>query len=165
MLSVLTSCGKPDSSPTLQPPPRHVPVSEQAASRLARRITEIMREPGPTQFVITEQELTSYVARNLPGELLHDPEIWFTEKTVYLAAQVGRSGRRKVHAVMTIGCHDGVLHIALQRAYLDTQPLPRFLLASIQESANAALADMHSPFRVEQLLQHEGFVLIKGRKR
>ena len=37
-------------------------------------------------------------------------------------------------------------------------------LISIEEAANAALADIQSPFRVEQLLLNEGFILIEGRR-
>ena len=164
LLGLSTSCQRPNSSLTLQPPSRRLAISEQAATRLGRRVAETIREPGPWHLVITEQELTSYVAKNLPANLLHDPEIWFTKKNIYLVAQVGRSGKRKVHAVMTLGSHDGVLRIALQHGYLDTQPLPRFLLISIEEAANAALADIQSPFRVEQLLLNEGFILIEGRR-
>ena len=108
----------------------------------------------------SEEELTSYVALNVQGSSVRSIAIWITRGGIHVSAELHLLGQHTVEAALDVTCHDGQLQTRMQHATLDRRPLPRFVLASIQEATNDALADAHLFIDVEQIILREGSVLI-----
>lgn len=150
------------SSFTCGAPPREIHISPEAARQMTDRITETMRDSGPFRLLISEVELTSYAALNLRGTEIRKIAIWFTQGRICLSAQFDLWGPRTIKAMLIATCRDDSIQIDVQKATLDGRLLPRFILASIQDAANDALADAHLSVRVKQIVLGEGFALIAG---
>jgi len=143
-------------------PVRPVPTSEAAAHRLVSRVGQALRSQGPLSIIVTEDEITSYLALNLRDTPVREIAIWFTPEGIHLWAKVRARHEPTLRALLTINSHHGVPQVEVQTADLNGHPLPRFLLASLEEAINAVLADAHSPLWVEQVTLSEGSMLVTG---
>lgn len=159
LLSLLVSC-RPAPLAIPKEPTREIVVSAEAAKRLNDMISDATRSKGPLRLLISEEELTSYVALNVQGSSVRSIAIWITRGGIHVSAELHLLGQHTVEAALDVTCHDGQLQTRMQHATLDRRPLPRFVLASIQEATNDALADAHLFIDVEQIILREGSVLI-----
>ena len=140
--------------------PRRVAVSEDAARRLSDRVSKALQGRGPLYVSVTEEELTSYLALNLQGLPLRCLAVWFTQGQMRFSAQLDAWGQPEIRGHLGLACSKGKIQVCLIQATLNGQPLPRFLLASVEEAANDALADAQVPLRVERISLNEGSVLV-----
>ena len=161
LLSTLAGC-KPERSPELLQPPREITVSPEAAQRLTDLFTRAMSTHGSVRILIGEEEVTSYLFPSLQATAISDIRVWFTQETMCLTAQLDMCGQHTIGAILSVACRDGVLQACVRQATLDGQHLPRFVLASVEEAINDALADAQLSLRVRQVVLGEGFMLIMG---
>jgi len=162
VLSALIGCSQDRPSPPSARPPRAVPKSEEAARRLVARVDQALRTPGPARIVIAEEEITSYLAMTLADGPIQDLSVWFTPGEIRLWARLRTRGELRLRAVLTVALQGGDAQVQVHHAALNGRPLPRFLLASFQGAANAALADAHLPLQMEELALGEGSMVIVG---
>jgi len=162
LVGTLIGCAPDIPSPTLAQPPRHIPTSEEAARRLVERLDQALRTQGPVRVVITEAEATSYLALNLQDVPIRNLSVWFTLGEIHLWAKARAWHEPTLQMLLTVTSAGGRPQVDVRRATLNGRPLPRFLLASLQEATNDALADAHSPLQVKQVALGEGFMIVVG---
>ena len=143
-------------------PARSIPRSEDAARRLVNRFDQALRTPGRVRLVMAEEEVTSYLEMNLRDAPVRDLSVWFTPGGIHLRAKVRAWREPTLQALVTVSSRNRRLQVQVEHAALNGRSLPRPLMASLQQAANAALADAHPYVRVEQVLLGEGFVIIVG---
>jgi len=122
----------------------------------------VLKESGPWRLTLTEEELTSYLALNSQGLPFRDVIAWFTQGRIRFTAQLDAWGRPKVQGQISLTCNQGKLQVQLQVVTVNGQPLPRLLLASLEQAANDALTDAQVPVRIEQVVVTEGSALVVG---
>jgi len=122
----------------------------------------VLKESGPWRLTLTEEELTSYLALNSQGLPLRDVMVWLTQGHIRFTAQLDAWGRPKVQGQISLTCNQGKLQVQLQVVTVNGQPLPRLLLASLEQAANDALTDAQVPVRIEQVVVTEGSALVVG---
>lgn len=122
----------------------------------------MLKESGPWRLTLTEEELTSYLALNSQGLPLRDVMVWLTQGHIRFTAQLDAWGRPKVQGQISLTCNQGKLQVQLQVVTVNGQPLPRLLLASLEQAANDALTDAQVPVRIEQVVVTEGSALVVG---
>jgi len=162
LLGTLVGCTPGTPSPTLAWPPRHVPTSEKAARRLVERLDQALRIQGPVRVVITEAEATSYLVLNLQEAPIRDLAVCFTPGEIHLWAKVRAWREPTLQMLLTVTSARGRPQVDVRGATLNGRPLPRFLLASLQEATNDALSDAHSSLWVEQVMLGEGLMILVG---
>jgi len=162
LLGVPSGCRRRHVSRPVAQPTRSVSRSEEAARRLVRRFDQALRTRGPIRIVVTEDEATSYLDLNLKDAPVHDLSVWFTPDGIHLSAKVRAWREARLQALLTVTCPDGVPQVQVHGAFLDGHPLPRILLASLEEATNDALADAHYPLKVERVVLGEGFMVVTG---
>lgn len=163
LLWALAACA-PISPPAGEQPSRRIAISTESARRLPDRVAEAMDSDGSVRLLINEEELNSYLVSILQDTWVRAITVWLTEEGVYVSAEFRFLGPRSMQAALDITTDHGKPTVRVRRAALDGHPLPRFLLASIQEAMNDALADAHLPVRMDRTVFGEGFVLVSGTK-
>jgi hypothetical protein len=159
------------SGPT--PPAPRIPVSTEAAGDLESMIATAVEgaQNGRVSIVITEEQLTSYVAVRLAQE----PDSALRDAQVYL-----RDGKVFVHATATAGAvtmpvqigfivsttPEGRLSLALDEAGLGPVPVPSSVLNAISEGLNEVVAGQFGPqatgFRITDAVVTDGQMLVTG---
>ena len=165
LFGALSGCTQRQPIRPFAQPTRPVSRSEEAAHRLASRLSQALRGQGPVRIVVTEDELTSYLNLNLQRAPVRELSVWFTPGGIYVRAKVRAWHEPTLQALLTLTLRNGAPQVQVHWAALNGQPLPRLLLASVQEAANDALAHAHSPLRVEQVVLGEGLMVITGSTR
>jgi hypothetical protein len=167
----LLACNFGLGGPT--PPPSPIAVSTEAAGELEQMIGTAVAGAvdGQVSLVITEQQLTSYVA----VQLEKDPDSAFSDVQITL-----RDGRIVIFANAAMGAvavpvqmafvpsttSDGRLAIALDEAGFGPVPVPASVLNSLSEGINEAVAGQFGPqvtgFRITQVTIADGQMALTG---
>jgi hypothetical protein len=145
-------------------------ISSDAAQRLTARVTLALEQHGAFSLAIGEDELLSYLALNTQGSTLVVTAIQLAPQRASIWADLDAAlpllSRRR-HALqvdLDLTCQQGHLQVGILRAFLDEQPLPRLLLASLEAMANAALADTDLTLNLEQVQIVGGVLLLRGNR-
>ena len=162
LFSALTGCTRRQPIRTFAQPTRPVSTSEEAAHRLTSRLAQTLRGQGPIRIVVTEDELTSYLDLNLQRAPVRELSVWFTPGGIHVRAKIRARHELTLQALLRLTLRDGAPQVKVDWAALNGHPLPRLLLASVQEAANDALADAHPALRMERVVLGEGFMIITG---
>jgi hypothetical protein len=141
-----------------------VPVSPAAAQRLADKVASALEQSGPVRLLVTEEELTSYLALSLSGSPFSDLQVRLVPGALVVSAQLqvpqlGALGHHHLQGTLTTAHRGEVLRINLQQGLLDGRPLPRFLLASLEEAVNDLWAEAGLSLHLQQITLGEGWLL------
>ena len=120
------------------------------------------RSKGDFSLDVHEQEATSYLAAVLPKETVTQATLWFSEEGIYLRLELALLRSHELLARLGVHADGGLVRIRVQDATLDGRHLPRFLLISVEEAANDALADMHLPLQIREIALGEGYMTVHG---
>lgn len=151
LAGLLLGCGESTKPLPLENPPRPIPISQEAATRLEERFTEAMRNHTRMDLTLSDEEATSYAVQALQGNGMRELSIWFTPLLAHVQASIDYRGNHTVKAILTLEAPQGILKMHVQRATLDGQKVPRWILASVEAAANDAIADAQSPLWVEEI--------------
>jgi NADPH-dependent ferric siderophore reductase len=159
---LLAGCARHRATIPPQPPTRAVVGDEAAASALAGRIAALEGVRGPFVLSASEEEVTALAAQNLVGAPVRDLTIWLGAEGVDAQASIDAAGTHTVYAHVTVACEAGTVRIGLSRIALEGHALPRWILASAEKAANAALADLQTTLHVDRIDLSEGGVVVYG---
>lgn len=159
-----------------------VPVTAEAAQRLESKVEsfiEQLDQAGKTgeqrrvTIEITEEELNSFIARELP-RLQKEVDFPFEVESVWVSlregqarvtAQVNIAGfTPKLSATVGINVEDGVLKVDLKEIDLGRLPLPGLLKEQIDRflQEGVDLSQMDLPFELRKVVIKDGKLIVEG---
>ena len=152
-----------------------IPVSTEAVGQLQQEIQTAVaagQDSGEVTLVITEPELTSYLAYRLEGSsqpFITRPQVYLQdgEIQVYGTAVQGNF-EITANMVLTAGVDEnGQMKIELSSADFGPFPVPdglkEFLTAIIKEATTGALGPVATGFRLETIQIADGNMTLTGR--
>jgi hypothetical protein len=156
-------------------PDQRIPVSTEAAGELQHAIETAGAtgaESGQTTLVISESELTSYMAANLQTQatpLFTNPQVYLRngQIQVYGTASQGYL-QATIEIIVTAGVDaQGQLTIELTTADFGPLPVPSGLkdavTATVQEAYTGAVGPAATGFRLESITVADGTMTVVGR--
>jgi hypothetical protein len=156
-------------------PDRRIPVSTQAVGELLSAVETAVAasaDSGQISLVITEPQVTSYLATNLQTQtqpLFTDPQVYLQDGQIQIFG-TARQGYflATIELVVTAGVDaQGQLKIELTKADFGPLPVPAGLqeavTAAIQEAYTGAIGPAAVGFRLESITVTDGTLIIVGR--
>ncbi len=148
-----------------------VDISDEAAERLERKLTEALQENPSERFIlhITDEEATSYAARGFTseeGSPVTDPQIRFTQGKIFMAGTLTGVCPVRVRALFVASAQivNNRFQIKVEEARLGPMPMPEGLLKPISQSLNETLADAQFEIEITEVQILEGEMIVAGRK-
>jgi multidrug efflux pump subunit AcrA (membrane-fusion protein) len=166
-LSVLVlSCLPCQTSSQIVPTPaRTVPVSTKEAQDLVAILGQslIPDSEGRFTLVVTEEELTSYVALNMEESII-DPQILLTDGQIHIYGTLVSPIEAPVTAVASIELQDGMAHVVIESVSVDGFPIPdTFVEAFAQQTDDLITSALgHENMEISEVLIAEGEMVVKG---
>ncbi len=113
------------SSEVVPTPMRTVPVSTTEAENLISSLSQglVPDSEGRFVLVITEEELTSYVALNMEESIV-DPQIILTDGQMQIYGTMVSPVEAPVTAVASVEVEDGKAHVVVESVSVDGFPIP-----------------------------------------
>jgi hypothetical protein len=113
------------SSQIVPTPIRTVPVSTTEAENLISALSQglVPDSEGRFVLVITEEELTSYVALNMEESIV-DPQIILTDDQIQLYGTMVSPVEAPVTAVASVEVEDSQAHVVVESVSVDGFPIP-----------------------------------------
>ncbi len=168
LLACTISVGGPDY------PQERIPVSTEAAGEIQfamQTAAALGMQTGTITLVITEPQLTSYLAYKLQAQqdpFITDPQVQLRDGriTVYGTAQQGYF-RATVKIVLSAGIDaQGQLKIELESADFGPLPVPEALrnviTATVQEAYTGAVGPAATGIRIESITLADGTMTVVG---
>jgi hypothetical protein len=166
-LSVLVlSCLPCQTSSQVVPTPvRTVPVSTKEAQDLISILGQGLApdSEGCFSLVVTEEELTSYVALNMEESIV-DPQILLADGQIHIYGTLVSPIEAPVGAVASIELQDGIAHVVIESVSVDGFPIPdTFVEAFAQQTDDLITAALgQENMEISDVLIAEGEIVVKG---
>jgi len=145
------------------PPDRIVEPSSEAYHALLAKVNRLSTSSGTFSLAVTECEITSYLAHATSPSAVKRITVWFESTGAHVATTLSLTGgSARVHATLSASAHDGTAAIELGQATWNGRPIPRFVMASIQEALNDALSDAQLGIAVSDIAFSEGSLTVAG---
>ena len=154
------------AKPKIDLPDRDVPITEEAAQRFEKKLTQLKDATGgDVKLSITESEVTSYInLRLLQDDLpVQKPTIWFSEGKVYLKGRLEGEGlpvTGDAILVVALTVHDGVLQVRVEKAIIGRFPVPDSVLDKLTDLTNERIKAEIGPIRIKELQILEGEAIL-----
>jgi len=171
---LLLACGRGQKTPSTE---TRVPVSQEAADRLAQKLQEgVNREEGTFSLEVTDAELTSYVVLKLSEQadrksdmLLEDFQAQFSGGQMIFSGKVATVCplQLNVRAAAVARVEDGQLDVVVDKAQVGILPIPKGLLNSLSHIITETITE--APEQIEEAVEitdveiGEGVIRIGGR--
>ena len=150
----------------LPTPERTVPVSAEDAQDLALGLGRgiIPDSEGRFTLVITEEELTSYVALNM-GESISDPQILLTDGQIHLYGTMVSPIEAPVASVATVVIDSGTPRIVIESVSVDGFPIPDTFVEAFARQIDDLIiaARRNDKTEISEVEIREGEMIIRGR--
>lgn len=160
MALALLGCARANA-PT--PPDREIILSDQAADRLEQQLAELDRSTDPIRIEISEQELNSYVARQIGDDTsIENVRLWLQPGEFWVQATLHARHPHTLLLRAQIQVDNGAAQVTLDGLWLDGRSVPRLVRNSLCSSLNAALTDIQTTFQLERVTVEEGSLRITG---
>jgi hypothetical protein len=154
------------SSELLPTPERTVPVSTEDAEDLAFNLGHgiVPDAEGRFTLVITEEELTSYVALNM-GSSMRDPQILLTNGQIHLYGILVSPIEAPVTSVATVEIDSGSPRIVIESASIDGFPIPNSFVEAFAHQIDDLIiaARRNENSEISEVEIREGEMIIRGR--
>ena len=162
------ACLPCQTSASLVPTPmRTVPVSTKEAQEFVSTLTNglVPDQEGRFTLVVTEEELTSYVALSM-SESIIDPQILLADEQIYLYGTIVSPVEAPVTAVATIEVHQGEAHIAIQSVSVDGFPIPETFIEAFAQQLDGFISATQNQENLEltSVEIEEGVIVISGQE-
>ncbi len=158
-------CGQ-RASPALQEPMRPLVVSGESAQHLAQRMSTALNRKGPFSLQVSEEELTSYLARELEGQVVEYIRVWITPEGLNATVRLRSDDKsHTIRALIVVAPEDGTIKVRARWATYDGFRLPRFVLASFEQMANASAGDALLPYAFHDIVLGDGTLTLTGEVR
>ena len=154
------------SSQLLPTPERTVPVSTEAAEDLAFNLGHgiVPDAEGRFTLLITEEELTSYVALNM-GSSMRDPQILLTNGQIHLYAILVGPIEAPVTSVATVDIDSGSPRIVIESVSIDGFPIPNSFAEAFAHQIDDLIiaARRNENTEISEVEIREGEMIIRGK--
>jgi len=154
------------SSQLLPTPERTVPVSTEDAEDLAFNLGHgiVPDAEGRFTLVITEEELTSYVALNM-GESIVDPQILLTNGQMHLYGTMVSPIEAPVTFVATVEIDSGSPRIVIESVSIDGFPIPDTFVEAFAHQIDDLIiaARRNENTEISEVEIREGEMIIRGK--
>lgn len=145
--------------------PRIVPQEADAVAFSSMLRSEILDNAGgPFRLQVTDRELTSYVAVNIQGRQLADPQIHFLNDTVCLRGHLVGLGllkpRLRIEARPYLAA--GNVQVDVRHLIVNERLLPAWARRLAQRVTNESIRDAALPIRIDHLDVRDGELAIAG---
>jgi hypothetical protein len=169
---ITLACVPGQSASTSELPGGPVVVSEEAALRLEKKVSEAMQQ-GPSSQVnltITDEELTSWLALRAatePGTMIADPQVRFTKGKLFAAVTlVGvLPFRLRVNLESSMQIVDDRVQFEIRKSSAGPIPVPGFVLDALSKTVNETLLETQLDVQVDSVDILESEVTLTGRIR
>ena len=154
------------SSQLLPTPERTVPVSTEDAEDLAFNLGHgiVPDAEGRFTLLITEEELTSYVALNM-GSSMRDPQILLTNGQIHLYAILVGPIEAPVTSVATVDIDSGSPRIVIESVSIDGFPIPNSFAEAFAHQIDDLIiaARRNENTEISEVEIREGEMIIRGK--
>ncbi len=161
----MTGCSKTK----VDVPDREVPISQEAADRLEKKLTHLDFSSGQATLTVTESEITSYINLKLLDEdvPIEHPTIWFEKGKVYVTGKLRKDTLPvggDAALIVDLSVQDGDLHIRVEKAVIGGIPVPGKVLDKLTDLANEYASAQIGPWTITQLTVETGKATVTVRR-
>lgn len=147
-------------------PIRTVPVSTEEAEHLEFVLAGhlVLDDDGDFVLVVTEEELTSYVALNME-ESITDPQILLTDGKIHVSGTLVTPIEAPITAICSVDVEQGQVEIAVESVELDGFPIPQTFVEAFAQQIDdlISFAQRQDKMEITEIEIPEGELIIKGR--
>ena len=167
-LCSLLSCGANLAAGSPTPPHGAIKPSSVAADEFEKNVRNQLFDPTKTAFrlVVSDEQITSYVALRYRNLSLDNPQVWFSGGRTYLRGTY--TGLCLFHPDVLIVAEPVVQNmkilVNIQQIYVGMIALPQEWLPTISKSVTDTIADAQLKLDFEQVQIIDGQLLITGSK-
>jgi len=156
-------------------PAQHIPVSTEAAGELESKIQAAVAagaESGQVTLVVTEPQLTSYMAAQLQTQaqpLFTDPQVYLRNGQIQIYGTATQGYFLATFQIVVTAGVDPQGHVVIDVSTADFGPMPvpaglkDTVTAAIQEAYTGAIGPAAIGFRLESITIANGTMTIVGR--
>jgi hypothetical protein len=170
------TCSLPKPSISGPVPKATVPISQDAADRMQKKLDQAMaqaKSTGQFKLTLTESELSSYLAQEIiksqaQGEEvpITNPQVKLTQGQVWVYGTfVGGSTRLNGLVVVLPQIQDDQLKVQIVRADFGPVPVPKPLLDQMNEQIQTAIQENTSSIVLTSIVIREGEMDVTGKTR
>jgi hypothetical protein len=166
-LSLLVlSCLPCQTSSELVPTPiRTVPISTKEAEDLINLLGQgvVPDSEGRFVLVITEGELTSYVALNMQESII-DPQILLTDDQIHIHGTLVSPIDAPVTAIASVEVRNGSARVVVESLSVDGYPIPDTFVEAFTQQVDDLIttALSYENLRIDEVQIANGEMVVKG---
>lgn len=153
------------SSQVFPTPARTVPVSTEEAEDLISTLGGglVLDAEGCFVLVVTEGELTSYVALNMRESII-DPQILFTDGKIHLYGTIVSPLEAPVTAIASAEASEGQVQITVETVALSGFPIPATFIEAFARQIDdfITFAQRQENVEINEIEITEGELMIRG---
>jgi len=142
-----------------------VPVSKEAAESLISILGHDLPldDEGCFVLIVTEEELTSYVALHMEESIV-DPQILCTSGKIHLHGTMVNPIAAPITAIVSVKAESGQVQVEVETVALDGFPIPDTFIDAfaLQIEDFITLAQRHERVVIDEVKIVEGELLISG---
>lgn len=153
------------SAPASPTPLSTIQVSDEAAESLEEKVREAFgEEVEHFRLEITEEELTSFLAQNVEGSPLADPQVRLTPGQIHISGTVTQPLQAQLSVTCSAQLVNGRVEVTIEEAIVGGFPAPAPLMDYISQIIEESVEDMQTGMTVTELQILEGKLIIAGTK-
>ncbi|TKJ29844.1 MAG: hypothetical protein CEE40_07135 [Chloroflexi bacterium B3_Chlor] len=153
------------SSQVIPTPARTVPVSTEAAEDLVAILGGdlVLDAEGCFILIVTEEELTSYVALNMRESIIA-PQILLTDGKIHLYGTIVSPLEAPVTAIASAEASEGQVQITVETVALGGFPIPETFIAAFARQIDdfITFAQRQESMEINEIEITEGELIIRG---
>jgi len=153
------------SSQVVPTPIRTVPVSTTEAENLISALSQglVPDSEGRFVLVITEEELTSYVALNMEESII-DPQIILTDDQIHLYGTMASPVEAPVTAISSVDVEGGEAHVVVESVSVDGFPIPSTFVEAFAQQIDDLVTTLleYENLEISEVQITGGEMIIKG---
>jgi hypothetical protein len=153
------------SSEVVPTPMRTVPVSTAEAEHLVSSLSQglVPDSEGRFVLVLTEEELTSYVALNMEESIV-DPQIILADDQIQLYGTMVSPVEAPVTAVASVVVESGKAHVVVESVSVDGFPIPGTFVEAFAQQINDLVTTLleYENLEISEVQIAAGEMIIEG---
>jgi hypothetical protein len=153
------------SSEVVPTPMRTVPVSTREAANLINLLGQgvVPDSEGRFTLVITEGELTSYVALNMQESII-DPQILLTDDQIHIYGTLVSPIDAPVTAIASVEVRDGSARVVVESLSVDGFPIPDTFVEAFTQQLDDLIttALSYENLEINEIQITNGEMIVKG---
>jgi uncharacterized protein YpmS len=153
------------TSQVVPTPERTVPVSTEEAQDLVSALGQgiVLDSDGRFVLVITEEELTSFMALNMEESIV-DPQVLLTQGQIHMYGTMVSPIEAPLTAVASIQVNSGRVHMVIESVSVGGYPIPETFVQAFAQQIDdfVTAATTHEEVEIAEVEIREGEIIIRG---